>query len=101
MFQYISWVHISLMTPHKIVQLVGQANAVSTPAHEIDYLGRAIILKRPKALLPISILDGVAEKEFKKWVAEGAERPSLVDTWNLMKLPVDNTSACSKNMGLR
>ena len=41
------------------------------------------------------------EKEFKKWVAEGAERPSLVDTWNLMKLPVDNTSACSKNMGLR
>ena len=41
------------------------------------------------------------EKEFKKWVAEGAERPSLVDTWNLMKLPVDNTSACSKNLGLR
>ena len=41
------------------------------------------------------------EKEFKKWVAEGAERPSLADTWNLMKLPVDNTSACSKNLGLR
>ena len=41
------------------------------------------------------------EKEFKKWVAEGAERPSLVDTWNLMKLPVDNTSTCSKNLGLR
>ena len=41
------------------------------------------------------------EREFKKWVAEGAERPSLVDTWNLMKLPVDNTSACSKNLGLR
>ena len=41
------------------------------------------------------------KKEFKKWVAEGAERPSLADTWNLMKLPVDNTSACSKNLGLR
>ena len=31
------------------------------------------------------------EKEFEKWVAEGAGT----------QLPVDNTSACSKNLGLR
>ena len=41
------------------------------------------------------------KRSSRSGLRKGTERPSLVDTWNLMKLPVDNTSACSKNLGLR
>ena len=70
MFEHISRMHISLVAPHKIVQLVSRTHIVRAPAQEVNHMGRVIILQRPEALLAASVLNGEAKEEIEEDVKE-------------------------------
>ena len=66
--QDIFWVHISLVTPNKVVQLVVEHDAVCAPAHVAHNLRRMFVLLRLSALLPTSLLNGIAEEDVQNVV---------------------------------
>ena len=70
MLEHVSWVHISLVPPHKIVQLVSRTHIVRAPAQEVNHMSRVIILQRPEALLSASVLNGEAKEEIEEDIKE-------------------------------
>ena len=61
-------VHVSLVAPDKVVQLVVEDDAVRAPAHQAHHLCRVLILLGLEALLPAAVLDGVAKEQVQEQV---------------------------------
>ena len=63
MLQDIIWVHISLVTPNKVVQLMVDYDAVCAPPHKAHNLCRMFVFLRFSTLLLSAMLNGIAEED--------------------------------------
>ena len=59
------WVHIALVSPYKVVKLVVDDEAVSTPSHDTHNLCRMFILLALPTLFPSAMLNGIAKHRVK------------------------------------
>ena len=62
----VAWVHILLVSPNKIVELVIYDEAVCSSTHYIHHLRRVFIVFGPCPLILGAVLDGVAKQKVKE-----------------------------------
>ena len=88
-------VHVSLVAPDKVVQLVVEDDAVRAPAHQAHHLRRVLVLLGLEVLLPAAVLDGVAKEQVQEQVdscdesTEGAHDPVEYAHVNLHELALN------------